>query len=64
MTTKTKVASVHHFPNGMTMVFDAEGEQIPDLQGRTEGFPARCREHAERFDFGDRPPTLHRPKDR
>jgi hypothetical protein len=48
---KTIVAAVFHFQNGMTMAFNEFGQQIPELQGKTEGHAERCREHADRFDF-------------
>jgi hypothetical protein len=30
------ITSVYSFVNGMTMVFDQDGKQMPDYQGRTE----------------------------
>jgi hypothetical protein len=41
------ITSVYHWANGMTMVFDQHGEQMPDYQGPTE----EVRERIER----DRP---------
>lgn len=31
------------FPNGMLMVFDAHGQQVPRYQGRTEDYLPRLR---------------------
>jgi hypothetical protein len=31
-----KITNVYSFPNGMTMVFDQFGNQMPDYQGKTE----------------------------
>lgn len=33
---KPKITNVYSFTNGMTMVFDQFGQQMPDYQGRTE----------------------------
>ncbi|MBJ6986047.1 hypothetical protein [Devosia sp. MC521] len=30
-----EIAEVYHFTNGMTLVFDQHGEQMPEFQGRT-----------------------------
>lgn len=30
---KPKPVRAHHYPNGMLMVFDADGEQVPEFQG-------------------------------
>lgn len=30
------IANVYHWANGMTMVFDQHGKQMPQFQGRTE----------------------------
>ena len=53
MNGKIKIVAVFHYANGMTMVFDENGEQTPELQGKSTEFPVKCREHAERFDFSD-----------
>jgi len=31
-----QIANVYHFGNGMVMVFDADGQQVPEYQGRYE----------------------------
>ena len=32
----TTIANVYHFGNGMVMVFDHNGQQVPEYQGRYE----------------------------
>lgn len=36
MKAEPKITSVYTFANGMCMVFDQYGEQMPEFQGRTE----------------------------
>jgi hypothetical protein len=36
MTDKPKIAAVYTFANGMCMVFDQHGQQMPEFQGRTD----------------------------
>lgn len=31
-----RIAKVYHWSNGMTMVFDHDGKQMPEYQGPTE----------------------------
>ena len=35
MTDERKITNVYHWANGMTMVFDQFGEQMPEYQGPT-----------------------------
>lgn len=31
-----RITNVYHWPNGMTMVFDQHGKQMPEFQGKSE----------------------------
>jgi hypothetical protein len=38
-----KIKNVYSFSNGMTMVFDQYGQQMPEFQGRTEDVMPKIR---------------------
>jgi hypothetical protein len=38
-----KIKNVYSFSNGMTMVFDQYGQQMPEFQGRTEDMMPKIR---------------------
>lgn len=41
--TKRIITNVYVFPNGMVMVFDQHGKQMPDYQGRSDEVIPRIR---------------------
>jgi hypothetical protein len=45
MSEPLKITHVYTFPNGMCMVFDQHGKQMPDYQGRTEEMLPKIREN-------------------
>lgn len=44
MTDKPTIKNVYSFPNGMTMVFDQFGKQMPEFQGKTEDVVPKIRD--------------------
>lgn len=40
---EAKITNVYNWANGMTMVFDQHGQQMPEYQGRTEEVMPRIR---------------------
>jgi hypothetical protein len=43
MKDEPRIANVYAFGNGMCMVFDQHGHQMPDYQGRTEEMREKIR---------------------
>ncbi len=39
-----RISAVYHWENGMTMVFDQFGQQMPEFQGRTEDVAPKLRD--------------------
>lgn len=44
--TDRRITNVYNWANGMTMVFDQFGEQMPEFQGHTEEVMPKIREAA------------------
>lgn len=40
-----KITNVYHFTNGMVMVFDQHGQQMPEFQGKYEEVIEKIREN-------------------
>ena len=56
--TERKITNVYNWANGMTMVFDQYGQQMPEFQGRTEEVIPKIRAAG----FGETVPTSQWPR--